>query len=573
MRLNLGNAAFGVLLSVIELGFIENNQPFFLHAFLFISLVSSVLTTLFVLKSIKAEKNSILIVDLLIILFGLFIFSGYYNFVNLQSLQIVFESTVFVKSFILIVFIRELTKVQVNYKKTQLSPPQLFIGSFIFIIVMGSLFLSLPNATYTGISYLDAFFTSTSAVCVTGLIVVDTGSYFTPFGQFIIISLIQIGGIGILTFASYFSFFFKGGATYDNQQVLRDVTNSQKLSEVYSALKGTIIITFIVEVIGAISVFFTLEGNTFPSLSAKIFFAVFHSISAFCNAGFSTLGDSLYAVEFRYNYPLQLIVFFTFFMGGLGFPIVANSVNYFKYLLKRISSFSKRSTGYRPWVLSITSRITLITTFSITLIAVPIFMLLEFNNSLAEHASFFGKVVVSLFSAATPRTAGFNVIDTSSMLFSTTMLVFLLMWIGASPGSTGGGIKTSTFAIATLNFMSLAKGKSRIEVFRREIADVSVRRAFAVISLSLVVIGLAIALLSATEPHFDLISIAFEVFSAYSTVGLSLGITAELGNVSRVILIILMFVGRIGMLTLMVALFQNTKYKNYRYPTEEILIN
>lgn len=182
-------------------------------------------------------------------------------------------------------------------------------------------------------------------------------------------------------------------------------------------------------------------------------------------------------------------------------------------------------------------------------------------------------MITALFGAATPRTAGFNSINTSAMLFPTTMMVFLLMWIGASPSSTGGGIKTSTFAIATLNIISLARGKSRIEVFRREIADRSVRRAFAIISLSLVVIGLAIMLITVFDPHKDLLHIAFECFSAYSTVGLSLGITDALSTPGKYIIIAVMFVGRVSMLTVVIALFKKVKHKNYRYPTEDITIN
>lgn len=259
-------------------------------------------------------------------------------------------------------------------------------------------------------------------------------------------------------------------------------------------------------------------------------------------------------------------------LGGLGFPIVVNIINYVKYLFRKLISFGKNNVGYRPWVLNLNSRITLITTFSITAVAFFAFLALEYNNTLAEHQGF-GKIVTALFGATTPRTAGFNTIDTAAMLFPTTMMVFLLMWIGASPASTGGGIKTSTFAIATLNLLSLAKGKTRIEIFKREIADISVRRSFAIISLSLIVIGFGIMLISIFDSEKDLIDIGFECFSAYSTVGLSLGITASLSEVSKFIIIVIMFVGRVSMLTIIIAIFKKIKSKNYRYPTEEITIN
>lgn len=315
-----------------------------------------------------------------------------------------------------------------------------------------------------------------------------------------------------------------------------------------------------------------MEADHFSSRYEQIFFTVFHAISAFCNAGFSTLSNSLYESDFKFNYPLQLTVIATFVLGGLGFPIVANTINFLKYKLRKWLSFGKNRVGYRPWVLNLNSRITLITTSSITAIAFVGFYLLEYNTTLSEHQGI-GKIVTALFGATTPRTAGFNSIDTASLLFPTTMMVFLLMWIGASPASTGGGIKTSTFAIATLNMLSLAKGKDRIEVFGREIAQVSIRRAFAVISLSLIVIGVGIMLISIFEKEKSLMDIGFECFSAYSTVGLSLGITADLANESKLIITAIMFVGRVSMLTIIIAVFRKVRRKNYRYPTEELTIN
>lgn len=470
-------------------------------------------------------------------------------------------------------FVREFAERRLNYKRTFINPAQLFIVSFLGIIFMGAVMLTLPNATHNGISFLDAVFTSTSAVCVTGLIVVDTGSYFTEFGQFIILILIQIGGLGILTFASYFSYFFKGGSSYENQLSLGEMSNAQKIGEVFSTLKRILIITFVIEFIGGIMIWMSLDARLFDSFFEKLFFTLFHSVSSFCNAGFSTYSAGLYDNGVRFNYWFQLSIIFLFFLGGLGFPIVVNILKYTKYfILNRVLFFYRGIRNYKPWVLNLNSRITLITTLTLTVIGTILFFFSEYDNVLAEHSGF-GKFVTALFGASTPRTAGFNTVDIAQLNFSTTMLIFLLMWIGASPASTGGGIKTSTFAIATLNFISLAKGKTRIEVYRREIADISVRRAFAVISLSLVVIGSGIILISITDSDKDLMSIAFECFSAYSTVGLSIGITPDLSPAAKIIIIGIMFVGRVSMLSILIALFRKTKHKNYRYPTEEITIN
>jgi Trk-type K+ transport system membrane component len=475
-----------------------------------------------------------------------------------------------------LVFIREVASRKLSLNRAFFNPAQLFIISFLGIILLGAALISLPNATYQGISFLDALFTSTSAVCVTGLIVVDTGSYFTLFGQCIILALIQIGGLGIMTFASYFSYFFRGGTTYENQLMLSDMTSSSKLGEVFNTLKNIILITASIEAIGALIIFSNLSTAEIPSFFDRAFFSTFHSISAFCNAGFSTLPDSLYTGFFKFKYGIHSVAMILFIFGGLGFPIVFNLFNYLRYLVtKRIVPFllrDKTENVVTPWVINLSSRITLITSLILFVVGTVIFFIFEYDNTLAEHSGY-GKVITAMFSAATPRTAGFNTVDTSALNFSTLMLIFLLMWVGASPASTGGGIKTSTFAIATLNFWSLARGKSRIEIFRREIADITVRRSFAIISLSLVIIGAGVFSIAHFDSEKTLLSIAFECFSAYSTVGLSVGITSELTSPSKLVIIGMMFVGRVSMLTILIAMIRKEKFKKYRYSKEEILIN
>lgn len=562
----------GLIAIVSDFGFYQNDfSQRLLDTFYFLVLAIGLISTFSrYIQDRKLFKRKAFIFDLVSVgftfwLYYLFLFVG----VPFQT-DLILENPIWVKIAVLFTFIREFSELKINFNRTFLNPAQLFIISFLVIILIGSLLLILPNATYDGISYLDALFTSTSAVCVTGLVVVDTGTHFTLFGQTIIMILIQVGGLGILTFASYLSYFFKGGSSYENQLALSDMTSSRKLGEVFSTLKYIILITFGIEFFSGALIYTSIDSSNFASQSDQLFFSAFHSISAFCNAGFSTLSDSLYDTGFRFNYYLQLIVILTFVLGGLGFPIVVNILKYFKY--KIITLFSQRKSKYRPWVLNLNSRITLVTTLSISIVAFVIFYFLEYNNTLAEHSGF-GKMVTALFGATTPRTAGFNTIDTAAMAFPTLMMVFLLMWIGASPQSTGGGIKTSTFAIATLNILSLAKGKSRIEIFRREIADISVRRAFAIISLSLAVIGFAIMFISIFDPEKQLMDIAFECFSAYSTVGLSLGITGDLSSASKFVIIVVMFVGRISMLSLVIAVFKKIKHKNYSYPKEEITIN
>lgn len=473
-----------------------------------------------------------------------------------------------------LVFVREFSALKIDFRRTVLNPAQLFILSFLVIILIGAVLLSLPKATFNGIGFIDALFTSTSAVCVTGLIVVDTGSYFTEFGQFVILTFIQLGGLGIMTFASYFSYFFQGGASYENQLVLRDMTNSEKLGEVFSTLKRILFITFIIEASGALFIFWSIDSTVIPSLSQRSFFAIFHSISGFCNAGFSTLPNSMYEPAFRFNYPMHLILAGLYIIGGMGFPIVFNLTKYIKHLfVKQIYRiFSKNRNLSKPWVINLNTRIVLITSAILTVLGTVFFLIFEYDNTLAEHSET-GKWIVAFFNSTTTRTAGFNSIDMASMRLPTIMIFLVLMWIGASPASTGGGIKTSTIAIASMNFISIARGKDRIEIYRREISDISVRRAFAIISLSLIIIGLATAILVTTEEGVSLIKIAFECFSAYSTVGLSLGITAGLSTIGKVVLMFVMFIGRVSMLSILIALMTKVPYKNYRYPTEQLLIN
>lgn len=561
-----------------DFGFDQNaEQQFTLNSIYTFTLFTGVLTTVIrYLTTNNRPRFKVFLFDLISVILFVILIIDELKLMNKVALFEFFDSSKWYFSAVFLVFIRAFSDLRINLNRTYLNPAQVFIISFLAIIGLGTLLLSLPNATYEKITFIDALFTSTSAVCVTGLIVVDTGSYFTLFGQCIILVLIQIGGLGIMTFASYFSYFFRGVTSYENQLVLSDMTSSNKIGEVFTTLKKIILITIIIEFIGAVMIFGGIDAQVIPSFFDRSFFAIFHSVSAFCNAGFSTLDQSLFDINFRFNYGLQGIILLLFVIGGLGFPIVFNLFKYLTYIIKKrllpLLFLKEKETSVTPWIVSLNSRITLITTFTLLIVGTLIFLFFEYNNSLQEHG-LVGKVITALFSAAAPRTAGFSTVDISSLQFSTIMLIFLLMWVGASPGSTGGGIKTSTFAIATLNFWSLARGKNRIEVFRREIADISVRRAFAIISLSLVIIGFGVFLITYLDSEMDLLSIAFECFSAYSTVGLSVGITDQLSEGSKFVIIMIMFIGRVSMLTLLIALIRKEKYKNYRYSTEEILIN
>lgn len=564
------------LLSVLDVvysfGFEQSKNSQYLITSIYFAALFAGAFSLILRYLMKSERPKIKALKFDVALFGLIIMVLLKEF---EHHEITFFGEDYVLYFTLFwIFIRELAALNINFKRDFLNPAQLFVLSFSIIILIGSLLLMLPKATHEGISFINALFTATSAVCVTGLAVVDTGQYFTVFGQSIILILIQVGGLGIMTFTSYFSYFFRGDSSYENQLQLKEMTNTERIADVFSTLKKIILLTFLIEGIGFLVIFNSLDKTIIPSLADRTFFSIFHSVSAFCNAGFSTLSNGLYEVGFQFNYPLHLGIAFLFIIGGLGFPIIFNGFYYVKHLfVNRIFTKSRRKKAvHLPWVVNINTRIVLITTTILIVSGTGMFFFFEFNNTLEGHSTW-GKMVTAFFGATTPRTAGFNTIDTSAMAFPTIMLVFLLMWIGASPGSTGGGIKTSTFAIATLNYLSIARGKDRVEVFNREIGDQSVRRAFAIISLSLVVVGFATFCISYFDSEKSLLNIAFECFSAYSTSGLSLGITSSLTAPSKLVIIATMFIGRVSMLTILIAVVKKVKYLKYKYPSEEISIN
>ena len=511
--------------------------------------------------------------DFVLFLFLIFILLNQYGYFT-NNLPGILNHKIWLYAAVFLVFIREFSALKVELRKAYLNPAQLFVLSFLTLIILGSFLLLLPKATVSGIGLIDALFTSTSAVCVTGLAVVDTGSSFTELGLIIIALLIQLGGLGIMTFASYFSYFFKGGSSYENQLALRDITNAEKISDVFSILKKIIVLTFLIEGTGALLIFETLDSSVIPSVYDRVFFSGFHAISGFCNAGFSTLQNSFYEDAFQLNYPLHLIISFLIILGGLGFTIVFNLFRYLK--LKVIAVFlfllRRKNTIITPRLININTRIVLITSLVLTVFGAVAFYILEYNNTLASHNQI-GKVVTAFFGSVTTRTAGFNTVDTGALNLHTILIMMFLMWVGASPASTGGGIKTSTFAVAILNTISIARGKTRLELFNREIPNSSVERAYAIILLSIFVISISILLISFFDSDKGLLNISFECISAYATVGLSRGITADLSSASKLVLILTMFIGRVSMLTLLIALFKRVSTEAYRLPSENILIN
>lgn len=472
----------------------------------------------------------------------------------------------------LIIFFIEYSRNAVGFYSKKLNPALIFILSFFFIIIIGAFFLSLPNATHGKISLVDALFTSTSAVCVTGLVVLDTSKDFTGLGQIVILTLIQIGGLGIMTFAGFVGFMFSGGGvSFQQRMMLKDIGNSEKLNDVINSIYKIIFIMILVESIGALFIYISTSADLFSSWTSHVFFSVFHSISAFCNAGFSTFPEGTYNVDLRFNNPLLLTISGLIIFGGIGFPIVLNFYQYIKVQALNIwyFVFTKRRFEHVPYILNLNSKIVLITTLSLILVGFVSFFIFEYNGVLREH-DLWGKICTSIFSSIVPRTAGFNSVNMSLLSFPTVILMVFLMWVGASPGGTGGGIKTTTFAIMLMNFISMAKGEKTLIIQKREIKSIAINRAFAIVMLSLLLTGFATSMILYFDPQFYLDQIVFEVFSAFSTTGLSLGVTSSLSDSSKLVLIFVMFVGRVGTVTFLSAFIFRVTKRKLKYPIHEV---
>ncbi|WP_194777208.1 TrkH family potassium uptake protein [Pararhodonellum marinum] len=571
----LSFCAFGIL--IYDIGFQNEIQTLgFSNFYNFILAALAVSNTIKLFS--KAEKYSsyrysIEILIILILLFATFVNLGWFQLYSGLRIANVPVNAFLVNLLILVLFFIELSKLTLTVNQLKIHPALVFILSFLVVILIGMALLLLPNATVNEISFVDALFTSTSAVCVTGLIVLDTATDFTFLGQTIILILFQVGGLGMMTFTSFFGFFFKGSYSLQNQLFLKDYINEDNISAINSTLVKIIFFTLLVEGLAIILIYALIDSNLFESSSDHIFFSVFHAISAFCNAGFSTLSDGLYEEGFRNQYHIQLVIAITIIIGGIGFPVV---MGYYRYLRHLFVGTKKLITGeedfkHTPRVVNVNIRLIVYTTACLLIIGFVTFFIFEKEHTL-KGLSGYGKIVTAFFGAVTPRTAGFNTVDMSNLALPTVLIYLILMWIGASPGSTGGGLKTSTFAVAVLNTFSIAKGKDRLEVFNRQISQETIRKAFAVILLSFLVIGFGVFLVLLFNPEMPLIKVAFEIFSAFSTVGLSLGITGDLSDSSKIVVTVIMFLGRVGTLTVMVAFIQKSRNLRYRFPEESVFI-
>ncbi|MBK7522876.1 MAG: hypothetical protein IPI53_01500 [Saprospiraceae bacterium] len=465
-----------------------------------------------------------------------------------------------------------------NLGNYNIHPAVLFIISFVFLILFGSLCLMLPAATTKSITFVQALFTATSAVTVTGLAVLDTGKDFSLFGQVIILILIQLGGLGVLTVTNIFALIFKSSTSFRNRAMMSDLIKEMGSKDTFKSLFKVISLTLLVELIGAMLIFISIVSQ--PSIEGNsVFFSLFHSISAFCNAGFSTFSNSLYEDSVKYNYFLQLIICWLIITGGIGYTVMINHYYILRNtVLKVLSKF--KSLGIHiasiPAKSTINSRIVIRTTLILLFSGTVFFMIAEYHSTLTEH-SLAGKIIVSFFNSTTARTAGFNNVNMAELGIPALMLIMALMWVGASPGSTGGGIKTTTFAIALMNLKNQIIGKDKLIVRGKEIPHYTINQVNAVILLSIFAISFGTFLISFSNPDVLFKDALFECISAYSTVGLSVGITSKLDETSQIILVLLMFLGRVSFLTFLIGIYntfskQKSSTEPY-YPKENVFIN
>lgn len=435
-------------------------------------------------------------------------------------------------------------------------PAQWVALAFLAAIAIGTVLLALPasHAEGASIGVLDALFTATSAVCVTGLIVVDTGSDFSAFGQAVVLVLIQVGGLGILTLGALAAMIVGGRVGYRQRMQLQTQVNALHVGGIVRLVRNIFVLVVVTEVILTLILWAPMAPR--HGLWDGLWHATFHAVSAFNNAGFSTYSGSL--AGFAGDATVLLVVAVGFVVGGLGHQVLIQ-------VGRAVLSAKRRLTLHARLVLSVSAGLLVMATLAVAA--------LEWTNPATLGPLTTGdKLVASFFQGATPRTAGFNIVDVGAMRPATLVVTMLLMFIGGSPGSTAGGIKTVTFFVLAGSAWSFARGHGELELGGRRLARELVVRAAVIAFLGVMVVAAAFTALLLVEPDLEFVPLMFETVSAFGTVGLSMGVTAELGVAGRWTLIVLMLVGRLGPLTAALALVETPRAKLVRRPAEDVMI-
>lgn len=455
------------------------------------------------------------------------------------------------------------------------NPSLMLSTSFLIFIFLGAFLLMMPRCTYHNIDFIDALFVSTSAVCITGLTTIDIPSTFTPMGILVLSMLIQIGGLGVMTFTSFFALFFSGNTSVYSQLMVKDMIYSKSINALLPTLLYIFFFTVSIEAIGAFFIWLSIHDVLMMPLRDQIIFSAFHSMSAFCNAGFSNLpGGMANPALMNSNQVIYLVVSAIVFAGAIGFPILVNFRDvFFEYISRGWNRIRGRRPGFRTvHIYNLNTRVALYTTIVIFFVSVIIFFLLERNNSLAG-LNLYDKIAQSIFNSTTPRSSGFVSVNPAGFLNVTLIFVMFLMWVGGASQSTGGGIKVNTFAAILINLKAIVLGRDRVTAFERTIAVGSIRRANAVVTLSIISYLLFSMTLMMLEPEMPTRSLLFESLSALFTVGSSLGITPLLSTSSKILLAVAMFLGRVGIISLLIGITGNQNGSPVQYPTDNLIIN
>lgn len=475
----------------------------------------------------------------------------------------------------------KLCRTGINLAASGRNPTQTLIVSFVVLIISGAGLLMLPAANSNGqsLNFVDALFTSTSATCVTGLIVKDTGHDFSMMGQVVILTLIQLGGLGIVVFGAVLALLLGQAFSVRESVAMQDLLNTRTLSRIGNMIAFIFIGTVLIEAIGAVSLFGMWDDSpNWSGMHNQVFCSIFHSISAFCNAGFSLFGKSF--IRYNRNWQIYTVICPLIILGGLGFSVLYDLINIIadriKRLLKKCFIKQYRFSMAAPKRMQLQTKIVL--SVSAALIIMGALAILFFENYAGNDDS--GQkvgIMGALFQSITARTAGFNTVKIEAMSASSKFVLILLMFIGGSPGSTAGGIKTVTLAVIIMTTIAALRKRPEVEMFNRSVRIVVVGRAITVTVLFIVVLFTTTLALSVTENtnSFDMMDILFEAGSALGTVGLSTGVTGPLTTLTdagKLIIITTMLIGRLGPLTLLAALTFNLKPARYSYPDESIIV-
>ena len=544
---------------------VKNFIRWMIHASLFFYVVKYFVMMFYSLHRGEYLRRSW--VEFLIIIFLILQFISvnvfHFDIVNAQNFENIY--LIFIQFYFLIIVLVEIAKMSSSLGKYHLSPPILMVGSFLFLIAIGTILLKMPRMTVHGISFIDALFTATSASCITGLAVVSTPETFTFKGQVVILVLIQLGGMSILSFATFFSTFLSRsmvGLRY--QYMIRDMMSADRLSDSVGLLRSIVLTTFIIEAAGA-AFLFTYWKSTgfFIADKQNLFFSIFYTVSAFNNGGFVLIDDSLLNLGVPGRYFPQVVIMALVFLGGIGFVTIRDFFSY-RYIRER--------NKYRWKTLMPQTKIVLYVTFAIIIIGSILFFLLEYDNTLRDIDGPGDKIFTTVFQIVTCRTSGFNVLDLNAMHVSTIILILVAIFIGGSPSSTGGGIKTTSLFIVIKSVIATVKGKKNIEFDHKAISPSLVEKATTIMMLSAAFILISCFLITVVQPDVQLLHALFESSSAFTTCGLSTGECANWNWMAKLILTVNMYCGRIGTLTLAFALTRHKKESPHQYPDLYIMI-